>query len=761
MNKKVVLSVLSATVVASMAASAFAAPSTGVYIGGNVKHFYSFDNLLDLSAEGLAQYKADMSAIGTDFDNIVYVDLNKKGASIAEILAAPSLSDAVKDPLKVEDFSDLYTVMDKDGKSAGSYDARKDVDDQPATGDLKVESVSAINAATLTIKFGAEVEATTATNPAYYLIDGGTLAAAGLTTADLTLSEDGKTVTVDLSSIALTNNTTYRVQVTDDITDKAGTKIAAYDQLFNFADATAPTVVSSNYNAATSLFTIKFSEPLAAGAAAKVKVLDKNNTDVTSTRVALSGDGKSLTIDSSVATALTADETYRVVMLGATDLVGNYFANNKVEASFKVAKTEEVKPTVTSLTAKNPTTVRVTFSEPVFVDGTSGDQIAELSINGAAAVPVTAETTLTPAVGEALDVNGDGKTWDIVVHATTGLTGVNKISLVNFVDLQSNTQATAYEKFLSFAADQAAPALVSSSTAGTKLYLTFDEATVLDDTDPVTVLTPDNVELSVPVAFGTTLANYGSDTKTVVIDLGANISKAGSYTVTIPAGMVEDAGTNSQAYTVTKSFTPADTVKPTLLMSGSPATVDANAVVQTVGAPSEVVVTFSEKVDGTALNVANYKVNGAEVFSKAVFSGDTNKVKLTVKPGAIDLDGTYVVTVANIKDLAGNVMNQQTAEENLLENVAPVVAGAELTAADKIALTFSEVVANDDATDFEVTIDGAKVGFTYATGVITLDSAITDPTKPIVVKVVTASDIADTNGTKIVGNVTKPVTVTQ
>lgn len=144
MNKKVVLSVLSATFVASMAASAFAAPNNGLYIGGNVKAHYSFDTLVGLDAAGLAKFKSDMAAIGTNFDNLVYVSLNGKGASITEILAASSLEEANKDPLKKADFADVYNEIDKSGKVTGTYDARKDVEDGTTPGELKVESVSAI-----------------------------------------------------------------------------------------------------------------------------------------------------------------------------------------------------------------------------------------------------------------------------------------------------------------------------------------------------------------------------------------------------------------------------------------------------------------------------------------------------------------------------------------------------------------------------------------------------------------------------------------
>lgn len=758
MNKKVVLSVLSTAVVASMAASAFAAPKDGLYIGGSVNKYYSTDVLLNMNATAKAAYANEVKSI-TDFNNLVFVDFAGKGASIQEILDE-GLTAAKSEALVKEDFASNYAVATATGTTDGSYDARADVDGT-TTGDLKVESVSANNATTLTFNFGAAVDATTGTDPANYLVDGQDLNTAwGITTTDFKLSDDKKSVTITVPfADAFANDTTYRLQVTDGVTDKAGNKLAPYDQLFKFSDTVAPTVTTTAYNDATKKFTINFSEPLVSTAVANVKVFDDKNVDVTAgtNRVVLSADRKSIVVDASVATAYTANKTYKVVILGATDTVGNYFANNRVEASFKVAKVDEVPPTVVNLVAKDQQTVRVTLSEPVFVDAGASNQIATLQVDGAPATPTPVVVGTLGTLGKAADVNGDGKTWDITVSGTP-LTTAKNISLNGFKDLQGNAIAAAYSKFLSFSADTTAPALVSSSTAGTKLYLTLSEDTVLTGGGTVTVLTPDNIEKTVVLSTTTpiNLSNDGSDLKTVVIDLGSTIvSKAGAYKVTVPTGAIADAASQTQGYTVTANFnTAADSTKPTLLMNGT--SVHNNAVIQTAGNPSEFTVEFSEKVDATALNVNNYKLNGANVFESAVFVGDTNKVKLTVKAGAIDVSGKYLVNVSGIKDVAGNTMDAVTYEENATvnENVAPTVTAA-LTTAKTITLTFSETVSGDTVADFEVYVGGTKVALDgttpYATNVITL-AADADITKDIAVKVV--GDIADAAGNKVaLGNV--------
>lgn len=203
MNKKVVLSVLSATFVASVASSAFAAPKDGLYIGGNVDKYYSIETLFGLTAEGKAQFGQELA--GTDFNNLVFVDFDGKGASIQEILDN-GLDKAKQDPLVADDFEASYSIAKADGTVDGTYDARKDVDGV-TPGELKVESVSAINKTTVKINFNKAVDTVTKEN---FAIEGATVNAA-------TLSEDKKSVTLTVSG--LNYDTEYTVVASDILVD--------------------------------------------------------------------------------------------------------------------------------------------------------------------------------------------------------------------------------------------------------------------------------------------------------------------------------------------------------------------------------------------------------------------------------------------------------------------------------------------------------------------------------------------------------------
>ena len=168
----------------------------------------------------------------------------------------------------------------------------------------------------------------------------------------------------------------------------------------------------------------------------------------------------------------------------------------------------------------------------------------------------------------------------------------------------------------------------------------------------------------------------------------------------------------------------------------------------------------------TALNVANYKVGGATIFTSAAFIGDAMHVKLTVNPGTIAYTGLYSVAVSGVKDVAGNVMTAYSNTFSVNENVKPYVASAKLTNATTITATYSENVTAVAATDFEVYIAGVKVDPTKAkaaisgsagTATITLNDAITDLSKVIQVKLVNTATVDAAGNTATTGNL---VTVT-
>jgi hypothetical protein len=473
------------------------------------------------------------------------------------------------------------------------------------------------------------------------------------------LSTDGKTATVTLAA-PLTNEANVRV-TTAGLLTSAGADVADYDALVYVSDNTAPTLKSNSYSYAGNLFTLSFSEPLSGTPTSLIKVFDSNNVDVTSSATLTAVDDKTITIG-----GLTQDQNYRVVMLGASDLAGNYFTGNKIELTFSTAKVDSVKPTVSSLEVRNNNTVRVVFAEAV-------SDLGDLKLDDAVtpvSTSIVTTATATGAAGEAIDVNGDGKTFDLTVSAT-GISGAAKVTLVNFVDLEGNTQDAAYNKLVTFAADTKAPVVTSTKVSGSKLLVTFDEAVNVKGTlasNDIQIVTPNNV-LKDEYTKGIAVDTNDSTGKTVVVDFGTEVATAGTYTVKFASGVVTDKEStpNTQAYNWSVQFGgSADADKPTLYMTGTPATIDASAVVQSLD-NKYIDVKFSEKMGNSALDTSNYLIDGVQAFSNAIFVGDTNVVRLTLKDGAVSVTGNHQVTVSGVKDLSGNA-NSVTTIENLKEN---------------------------------------------------------------------------------------------
>lgn len=157
MNKKLVLSVLSTAVVASMASAAMAKPGAGLYLGGDVDKYYStdaflsdtnFDNALDQLIDALP--------------DVVFVNDEGKGANIQDILALPADGDvsSVLHALSKADFGDnTYTAINEDGSEGEPYIPANDSDLGDVPADLQVESVSAITKTGVEVKFAAALAA--------------------------------------------------------------------------------------------------------------------------------------------------------------------------------------------------------------------------------------------------------------------------------------------------------------------------------------------------------------------------------------------------------------------------------------------------------------------------------------------------------------------------------------------------------------------------------------------------------------------------
>lgn len=536
---------------------------------------------------------------------------------------------------------------------------------------------------------------------------------------------DGKTVTLTMGSV-ISGTMLYTVNPICLATD-VSKATAIYTKVETYSDTVAPAVASVTYPTYDTV-TVTFTEPMKSLGAVTAT---QSGSAITLTQTTAFAAGAS-SVTYSIANA-TADTAITFVMVGAVDQANNIITPNPATLTFTKTKTDTTAPTVVSVTPLSNVKLKVTFSEKL-----SAAPTVLVGVN-----PVT------------FDASDDGITWTGTFSSTTG---VAVVSVNVYADMSGNA-GTATTKLAQFVKDTTAPTLVSSEvkvfngTAYAVFHFSEDVTPAglvsVSGTYVASYITKTLAATSV-TAIAYTKANGADadDTKAVMFNISNDTTfPVGTYTIALPAGFVSDEASPVNALAATtatfsKGSAAVDTGAPTV--NATPAFAADNSYLDVV---------FSEAMDpATALNVANYKIGGASIFTSAAFIGDALHVRLTVNPGTITYTGLYNVTVSGVKDAAGNVMTAYAGTMTVEENVKPYVASAKLTNSTTITVTYSEQVMPVAAADFEVYVAGTKVDAVTTvvntltgTATITLAAAIDDLSKAIQVKLVNSAE-ADVYG---------------
>ncbi|NLC26979.1 MAG: Ig-like domain-containing protein, partial [Fastidiosipila sp.] len=160
----------------------------------------------------------------------------------------------------------------------------------------------------------------------------------------------------------------------------------------------------------------------------------------------------------------------------------------------------------------------------------------------------------------------------------------------------------------------------------------------------------------------------------------------GTYNFSFPAGLVkDDHGNKSAAFSVTVNVgaTPTSPVKPVVSLISS-----ANNVFK---------LKFTEEMGSSAVNLANYKLDGNALpaGTTAYFDdADKDSVTITLPANSITITGPAILTVSNVADKFGVVALTTNLPVNIVDNTAPTVvsAPAHNATAKTITYTFSEPV---------------------------------------------------------------------
>ncbi len=429
-------------------------------------------------------------------------------------------------------------------------------------------------------------------------------------------------------------------------------------------------------------------------------------------------DGKTLTIS-----GLTAEKSYKVDIVGATDFANNIA--NPMAVNFTVAKADvdSSKPTVS--TTVNGTEITLDFSEELSkqnLDGTTGnDEYAKVTVGSDVFYLTDAQIKDTE----------DKTKFTLDVKSALGSNNfINEtVKVEGFKDKADNAGDT-FEFAATLTKDTTAATLVSASTK----LLVEDDAAVTTDKDALylTFNEPVNVKgnLTLKTKNGVVYtSNVTAVDATAGVDLDGNGKKEGSelntvevsidldknstYTFELAKDAVADLNGNKNAEALTfnvtsGTFQPAPgEVNATLVFGATPVVVDANN-------NRVFTVEYAADVTASATTAANYTLGGKALpaGTQLQFVDGTKKVRVTLPESSIAANGNYVLEATNVVDTKGNTLKDAKATTTvaLKENVAPVASKVTVVNSKTFTVDFSETIANQAAaTGLTVKIAGQAV----------------------------------------------------
>ena len=644
MNKKLVLSVLSTAVVASMAASAMAKPDAGFYVGGQVDKYYNIDAFFNHFDEALDE-------IVDNLDSTTYVDADGNAASFQDILTANGDLSKVMEPARLDHFEkNPYAIVD----GTGSYNPEEDEDLLPPVdgGELKVESVSALNASQIEVKFGAAVDKKSAED-----LDNYTISAANVKKEKATLV-DSKTVvlTLDPTTVAGLQQETATLTVANikSATD-ATKKIPNFSGKVTFLDLTLPQAVEAKLIGPGKV-QVFFSEPVFATSGVGFLIdggqysVNRGDFDYATKSVILETGDLSLGNH----TVTVNPDGDKVVKDGA----GLFVA--KTDIPFTVAE-DTTAPTLVSGTAESQKEVVLTFDEPI--TGLSKE-----------AVYHTANIDAYQAE-EVVEVTGSNKTQWKVTFKNPLPTGNLTIYVAKEAvqDNFGNKNSQVLSTTVSVVADTTKPSVTELKVVSAKrVTLTFSEDVVGADSKANYKITDKDGKL---------VSGYsiGYKDKVATIDFTSALKEGATYNIEV-TGIKDKAVVPNEMDKFTTSFTVADKTAPTVNEEGL---YDKEA--------HKITIFFSEPMNGTdLLDKSKYTLvagtTQVELPADAVpVVGPNNiSVSITLPAEVKDRNGNNIVDqidkviVGQLRDLAGNKT------EKVYNDVDLKVAGGELTSNDVV-----------------------------------------------------------------------------
>lgn len=656
----------------------------------------------------------------------------------------------------------------------------------------KVESVSAINAKQIQIKFNKAVDKASviANETTGDLVSGAVSVRRTVTAGDDsdvstvtgTLSEDRKTLTLTASGTTYFKGT-YAVTVNDIVTAN-GEKVQAYATTVNVDDKVAPTVTSVVYNPNNNKFEINLSEPVTVASIANT-TFRINGTPVTLDTITSASSKLTATRPSDVALGTNAT----VYLAGAQDAAGNIMT--AFNGTVQVTKdTTALQPVSVKQVSSN--VVRIAFNKAI-AGATEADQEnavkAGLVISKASGAPIPA-ADITVERNETVDK--DNKTFDVTIanlYGTNSTQGINLTLVKDAITDVTGNKNDVYTTSVTMTKDVTGPTVVSTKVAADKkaIEITLNEDVTVADVSKV-VIRKDGVALSGPLTSNEVTVKADDPKVLVVKPLAADVNadgtlKSGAYSVRLEAGAISDVDNNLNSAYTTAPVTVSTNTSDLTATIGNATTTDAG--------DNSFEVTFSEAVTAaSALDYRNYKLDGETIPSGSDLyfkAGSDNKVVVIKLPAtdSVNVGNTTTGTnarlsVSGVVTSTGKTVVPTSGNVTVKDNTAARLTSATLIAPNVIKLTFNENITAsfDDVADILDNIQISNGTTTFAAGdatettsvsgkdlIITITpgtsnwSAVTSsPTVTVKTLGTGDADIQDVNGVTVKGDVSVTLT---
>ncbi|WP_153720884.1 immunoglobulin-like domain-containing protein [Sporosarcina cascadiensis] len=668
------------------------------------------------------------------------------------------------------------------------FDGNGNLVTTPVAGDLKVESVSAINAQELQLTFNKDIDSTTAQTKGNYEISvNGDKIAGGTAIQDIKAS--GKTVTLRLKDIdsttggdqnALREGDKIVVQTNDAIKAKDGSSLERYasaQMVYNIT--AAPKLVTTTVNGAGSQLTLTFDRPVATTGTSLFKLDEVALSAANFSPVAANTAGNySYTVDLAAGQEqdiAKAEGKHDLVIFDIADTAAaNPVVASVINGAFTVSKNAEA-PYVKSITPVNSNKFFVELSRAATLTNLDSLVVKKGNHTFTTASVTGSTPSLTSEVYAEYAVV-DGKSgYYVVVTKDSAAGDLNplyadgensttlSVTFENYTEAGSSLLGKKYTGSVTLNKDNVKPVIEKTAINGNNLEVTFKEElkaspnaadVVVRDKDGVVITsTPSLINSGKTVQLA--LASTTDEPYTVEFKADKIVNK--EQTGSVAAYAVEGAKNDKLTATVKAA---SNAFKYVAFLDAGTAPSAANNVIS---------VDYGVDMDSSATQFSNYTLDGKALptGSTVDFVGDKQNVEITLPEGTVKNSTDYKLAIStNVKTKAGEfvVKDLQTKSAyekvvSLTDNVKPTLKSAKYSVADSsdettkdIKLTFSEKMSSTltNAEDnIEVVINGSKQtvasvadadAANKGTIVITLDNAVN------VNQTATITVVPDSNG---------------